>query len=90
MLQPPIDRPDAVPEIYATLPSIAIGKDYPYDGRWLRRTASGTGFRLSLGGYGGLTIGWREGLEINILGAVLGIDWQRPGVELPGLGRFGV
>ena len=73
-----------------TLPNIAIGKDYPYDGRWLRATPSGTGFRLSLGGYGGLTLGLREGLEINVLGAVFGLDWRRPAIELPGLGRFGM
>ncbi|MET1027266.1 MAG: DUF3750 domain-containing protein [Dongiaceae bacterium] len=81
---------DAVPEIDVTLPAIAIGKDYPYDGRWLRLTPSGTGLRLSLGGYAGLTIGWHEGFEINILGAVAGLDIRRPAIELPGLGRFGV
>lgn len=81
---------DQVPEIDVTLPNIAIGKDYPYDGRWLRATPSGTGFRLSLGGYGGVTLGLREGLEINVLGAVFGLDWRRPAVELPGLGRFGM
>src|SRR4051794_34295185 len=32
---------DAVPELDATLPALAIGKDYPYDGRWLRSTADG-------------------------------------------------
>jgi hypothetical protein len=26
---------DAVPELHAVLPPTAIGKDYPYDGRWL-------------------------------------------------------
>jgi hypothetical protein len=80
---------DAVPEMQATLPPTAIGKDYPYDGRWFRPTPSGTGVRLTLGGYGGLTIGWIEGIEINILGAVAGIDLRRPAVKLPGLGRFG-
>jgi hypothetical protein len=81
---------DAVPEMRATLPPTAIGKDYPYDGRWLRRTSSGSGLRLTFGGYGGLTVGWIEGFEINILGAVSGIDIRRPAIKLPGLGRFGV
>ena len=40
---------DAIPEINVALPSTALGKDYPYDRRWLRRTPSGTGLRLTLG-----------------------------------------
>jgi hypothetical protein len=81
---------DAVPEMRAALPPTAIGKDFPYDGKWFRLTPSGTGVRLTLGGYGGVTIGWVEGIEINILGAVAGIDIRRPAVKLPGLGRFGI
>lgn len=81
---------DAVPEIRAALPPTAIGKDYPYDGRWLRRTSSGTGLRLSLGGYLGLTLGWVEGVELNLLGAVAGIDLRQPAIKLPGLGRLGM
>ncbi len=81
---------DAVPEIDVALPPTAIGKDYPYDGRWARLTPSGTGIRLTLGGYGGLTLGWAEGLEIDILGAVAGLDFRRPAIKLPGIGRIGI
>jgi hypothetical protein len=81
---------DAVPEMRANLPPTAIGKDFPYDGRWLRLTPSGTGVRLTLGGYAGMTLGWMEGIEINLLGAVAGIDIRRPALKFPGLGRFGV
>jgi hypothetical protein len=81
---------DAVPEIQASLPPTAIGKDYPYDGKWLRKTPSGTGLRLTFGGYGGLTVGWVEGLEVSILGAVAGLDIRRPAIKLPGFGRVGV
>lgn len=80
----------AVPEMQASLPATAIGKDFPYDGRWVGPTPSGTGFRINLGGYLGLTLGWVEGLEVNILGAVAGLDIRRPGLKLPGLGRIGV
>jgi hypothetical protein len=80
---------DAVPEIRVSLPPTAIGKDYPYDGRWLRLTSSGTGVRLTFGGYAGLAIGWVEGIEVNILGAIVGLDLRRPAVKLPGLGRLG-
>jgi hypothetical protein len=81
---------DAVPEMDATLPALALGKDYPYDGKWLRRTADGAGFRFSLAGYAGLTVGWREGVAIGFLGNALGLDVRRPAVELPGLGRLGI
>ena len=81
---------DAVPDIHVGLPPSAVGKDYPYDGRWIRRTPSGTGVRLTLGGYAGLTIGWIEGLEVNILGAVAGFDLRRLAIILPGFGRLGL
>jgi hypothetical protein len=80
----------SVPGMQASLPPTAIGKDYPCNGRWLSRTPSGTGLRLSLGGLLGLTAAWIEGLEINILGAVVGLDIRKPAIKLPGLGRIGV
>ena len=79
----------AVPELQATLPPTAIGKDFPYNGEVFGPTASGTGIRLTLGGYFGLAVGWVEGIEVNFLGAVFGIDLRRPAVKLPGLGRVG-
>jgi hypothetical protein len=80
----------AVPEMHASLPPTAIGKDFPYDGRWIGLTPSRTGIRINLKGYFGVTLGWVEGLEINILGAVAGLDLRRPGLKLPGLGRVGI
>lgn len=79
----------AVPELEAKLPTTAIGKDFPFDGRWIALTPSKTGLRLTLGGYGGITIGWFEGFEVNVLGAVAGFELRRPAINLPGLGRFG-
>lgn len=81
---------DAVPDVWAALPPTAIGKDHPYDGRWLRPTPSRTGVRLTLGGYAGVTVGWVEGVEVNVLGVVAGLDVRRPAIKLPGLGRLGV
>jgi hypothetical protein len=80
----------AVPELRIALPPTAIGKDFPYSGEYFGLTPSGTGIRATLGGYFGLTVGWVEGVEINLLGAVLGIDVRRPAIKLPGIGRLGV
>ena len=81
---------DALPGVRAVLPPTAIGKDYPYDGRWLRWTPSGTGVRLTLGGVFGITLAWVEGIEVSILGGVAGLDLRRPAIKLPGLGRLGM
>ncbi len=72
------------------LPVTAIGKDYLGPARFFDRVPSGTGWQFSLGGYFGLTLALREGVEINVLGAVLGVDFFRPAIKLPGLGRFGL
>jgi hypothetical protein len=80
----------AVPELKTTLPPTAIGKDFPYDGGWVGVTPSGTGLRLTLAGYAGVTLGWVEGFELNVLGAVLGLDIRRPAIKLPGIGRIGL
>ena len=38
----------------------------------------------------GLTIGWVEGLELNLFGGVLGLDIRRPALKFPGVGRLGL
>ena len=73
---------DAIPEAHAVLPPTAIGKDYPHDGRWFRRTASVLRFRLTLGGYAAVVVGWVEGIEVSILGAVAGLAVRRPALKL--------
>jgi hypothetical protein len=81
---------DAVPGLQVQLPPNAIGRDWPHDGRWLRASPEGLGLRLTLGGYAGLALGTMEGVEVNILGAVAGLDLMRPALKLPGLGRIGL
>jgi hypothetical protein len=79
----------AVPELGATLPSNAVGKDFrrlPYAGL----TDSGTGIEASLWGVFGVKLGWIEGVELNFLGLVAGLDLRHPGVKLPGFGRLGI
>ena len=80
---------DSVPDLRAVSPPTAIGKDYPYDGRWIGITSSGTGLHVSLAGYVGVTVGWVEGFELNFFGAILGFDVRRPALKFPGLGRLG-
>lgn len=80
----------AIPDARAVLPPTAIGKDYPVDGLILGLTPSRTGVRFSLGGYAGVTVAWVEGLEVNLLGLVAGLDLRRPGVKIPSFGRFGL
>ncbi|HWA50081.1 MAG TPA: DUF3750 domain-containing protein [Dongiaceae bacterium] len=79
-----------VPEMRLDLPANAIGKDYR---RWhepFSMAPSGTGLQVSLLGVAGLTIGLEEGIEINLLSLSFGLDFQQPGLRLPGLGRLGV
>lgn len=78
------------PELRMALPPTAIGKDFPYGGEYFGLTPSGTGIRATFGGYLGLSVGWVEGLEINFLGAVFGVDVRRPALKLPGIGRLGL
>jgi hypothetical protein len=81
---------EAVPGMNASLPPTAVGKDFPYDGRWFGLTPSHTGVRFNARGYLGVTLGWVEGFELNILGAVAGLDVRRPALKIPGLGRLGL
>ncbi len=58
----------------------------PYVGR----TDSRTGVEASLWGLLGVKLGWIEGVELNFLGLVAGLDLRHPAVKLPGFGRVGV
>ncbi|MEX3011309.1 DUF3750 domain-containing protein [Hoeflea sp. TYP-13] len=79
-----------VPGLKVALPPIAIGKDYAPDWLSVMETPSNTGWQISFAGYAGLGIGSVEGIELHILGQTLGIDFLRPAVKLPGLGRLGL
>lgn len=79
----------AVPGLDIDLPSTAIGRDFPVDGHWIGRSALG-GWRATLGGYAGISIGLAEGIEINFLGLVAGIDVMHPALKIPGFGRVGM
>ncbi len=78
------------PKLRQALPPTAIGKDWRAEGLFAGLTASRTGIQASLYGIAGLTIGWVEGIEINLLGLVAGLDLRSPALKLPGWGRIGV
>jgi hypothetical protein len=77
-----------IAELHVTLPSTAIGKDYLPIARIISPTPSGTGVQLSLFGILGVMAGPDEGLELNVLGLVTGIDLRHPALKLPGIGRL--
>jgi hypothetical protein len=79
----------AIPETETILPANAVGRDFrplPYVGL----TDSGTGIEASLWGIVGIKVGWVEGVEMNFLGLVAGLDLRNPGVKLPGFGCIGL
>src|SRR5258707_1297665 len=79
----------AIPETETILPANAVGRDFrslPYIGL----TDSRTGIEASLWGVIGIKVGWVEGVEMNFLGLVAGLDLRNPGVKLPGFGRIGL
>ena len=79
----------AVPELGLALPPNAVGRDFRH-GFYLGRTDSGTGWEINVNGLAGIKVGWVEGVELNVLGLVAGLDLRRPGLKLPGYGRIGI
>ncbi len=79
-----------VPELRLDLPVTALGKDYPINGSIIDRTPSGTGYQLSLFGLLGMSVAREEGVELNLLGLSFGIDFSKPALKLPIVGRLGV
>jgi hypothetical protein len=78
-----------VPELRLNLPSTAIGKDY-LGVSPVALSPSGTGVQFSLLGVAGGILALDEGVEVNLLGLVVGLDFKAPALKLPGLGRIGV
>lgn len=76
-------------ELGVELPPRAIGKDWIGEGDLFGRSESGTGYQFSLYGALGLTLGLAEGIEMNILGMSFGVDFWRPAIKLPFVGRLG-
>jgi hypothetical protein len=70
------------------MPATAIGKDY-IGGRLFATPPSGRGIQFSLFGLLGVTASAIEGLEVNVLGLIFGVNPLRPALNLPIFGRIG-
>jgi len=77
-----------VPELRLELPPLAVGKDYLGGGTIAGVAPSGTGYQLSLFGLAGVLVAVDEGIEINLLGLIFGIDPMDLAIKLPGLGSL--
>ena len=77
----------AIPDLRLAMPSTAIGKDYVPLREIVGSSPSHTGFQVSVYGLVGVLAGWEEGVELNVLGLVAGIDVRNPALKLPGIGR---
>ena len=80
----------AAPELAAAMPPEAVGRDFRADGAIAGLTASRTGIELSIYGLIGAKLGWVEGVEVDVLGLVAGLDLRHPALKVPGFGRLGV
>ncbi len=77
-----------VPEAGISLPPNAVGRDWrTASGLYAGASPSRTGLQVSLFGLFGLTLARVEGIELNMLGLVLGFDWQQMALKLPGWGN---
>jgi hypothetical protein len=79
-----------VPELAVELPPNAIGRDWLPGRVLVAPTESGTGAQLSLFGLVGFSAGAAEGIEVSLLGLDFGVDFLRPALKLPLIGRVGM
>jgi hypothetical protein len=79
-----------VPELNTSLPPTAIGKDFLGRRTFFAESETGTGWQVSLWGALGLTVGFKDGIEFNLFGFNFGLDFLRPAIKLPFLGRIGM
>ena len=77
----------AVPELACDLPVTAIGKDYLPHGKLLCPTPGHTGYQLSVWGVFGFALGAAGGVEVNLLGLNVKLNFRDRVLELPGVGR---
>jgi hypothetical protein len=72
----------------ATLPPVAVGRDYPVERQMIALDRDRGELRLSLFGYAGVTVGRLSGFEVNLLGLVAGFDPARLAIKIPAFGTL--
>jgi uncharacterized protein DUF3750 len=80
----------AAPELDIAMPSEAVGRDFRGDGMLVGLTGSHTGVEVSIYGLLGAKLGWVEGLEVDFMGLIAGLDLRHPALKIPCFGRLGV
>jgi hypothetical protein len=80
----------AAPELEVAMPPEALGRDFRADGSLAGMTGSRTGVEVSLYGLLGAKLGWVEGVEVNVMGLVAGLDLRHPALKIPCFGRLGI
>ena len=75
-----------VTETNLVLPANAVGRDYQPFGSWLNIDDDWANIQISLGGYAGLNLGVRNGVELSFLGLVSGFDFSKLALKIPGFG----
>lgn len=78
----------SIPQLKLTLPPTAIGKDFLPDLQFFAPTPSGTGYQFSLFGLLGVAVGREEGLEINFMSLIYGVNPLKLSIKLPGFGEI--
>jgi len=79
----------AAPELAVAMPSEAVGRDFRGD-TFVGLTGSHTGVEFSIYGLLGAKLGWVEGIEVDFMGLVAGLDLRHPALKIPCFGRLGV
>lgn len=77
-----------IPELHFAMPPVALGKDFLGKTIFWDKAPSYTGYQFSFYGLFGFLFAKDEGLEINFLGLVTGINPKSYAIILPGVGDF--
>jgi hypothetical protein len=80
----------SVPELGVVLPPDAVGRDYLPEGKLFAIDPDGKDVHATLYGLLGVSAGLRSGLELHIMGLVAGVDFSRPAIKIPAIGRIGI
>ena len=80
----------AAPELAIAMPPEAVGRDFRADGAVVGLTPSQTGVEASVYGLIGAKLGWVEGVEVDVMGLVAGLDVRHPALKIPSVGRVGL